>query len=454
MKKKGFALIEILISVFILATVGIAVAGSFVSAIKSVTYAKDVIAATALANEEMETLHNLPYNSLATLHGVVLPLPANPLPDDKTITRSGLTFNVHTNIVYFDDPYDGLSPADTAPYDYKKVSVSVSLNNQSTYLAILSTNIGAKAAETLSNTGILLICAIKAPFPYNNNGGTPVGSAQVSVTNTDVTPPVNIVNALTDVITGCLMIPNLPPDAHNRYHVVVTKDGYSTDMTYKRTSQSPNVPQPDLDVLSQQVTSKTFIIDQVSTLNLQFNDPDGNAIPNVAFKLTGAKIKYNNPDTPKFSQSYTAGADGKITIPNLEFDDYTLSDFPGQLAALSPAHPIMLYAGVTLSAIATLAPSADTPTITNISPSFGSVGQTVTIEVLGDRFQNGLVAKLYRIPDGSPRTEILGTTTFVDTNKITTKMNLTGAATGKWNLEITNPNGKKVVLFNGFEVKN
>ena len=142
--QRAFSLIEAIISVFVLATVSLAIAGSFVSAVKSVTYTKNVVTAAALGNEEMEALHNLSYDNLATQSGTVLPLPANPLPDSKTVTWNNIAFKVDTVITYYDDPADNLAPTDTDPHDYKKISITISLADGANSITTLSTNISEK----------------------------------------------------------------------------------------------------------------------------------------------------------------------------------------------------------------------------------------------------------------------------------------------------------------------
>ena len=453
--KSGFALIEVLVGVFILVTVGLAVAGAFISAIKSVAYTKTIIAATALANEEMEILHNLPYDDLATDESTTIdPRPDFPLAAKKTVSRENFDFDVYTVIESHDDPFDGLGtdfPPDTATFDYKKVSISITLHDKTTKLTTLATNIGAKAAETEPSTGVLMICAI-------NSHGAPVQGATVAITNNHILL-VPSPRLATTGASGCVMIPNLPPDSHNRYHVEVTYNGYSTDMTYDKAAQNPHALKPDMNVPLQGVETGYFVIDELSQMNLQFVDTNGTPIPNVAFTMNGSKLKYNTPDTPIFEHDYTAtevGADGQITIPDLEFDDYTISGLGSyHLIALSTGNPIPLQAGANLSVIATLSTTASDPTITSITPNSDQVGQTTSLVVLGSNFQDGLVVKLYRIPDGGgPRVEITGVTTFIGTDQIQTNMNLSGATIGKWNLEIVNPDTKKVVAFNSFEVTN
>lgn len=355
--KKGFALIEMLVGVFILVTVGLAVAGAFISAIKSVAYTKTVIAATALANEKMETIHNLPYNDLGTTNGTItLPIPVViSIPDNETVIKEGITFNVQTIINYYNDPFDDIvaqNPPDTAPYDYKKVSISVGLIGKPA-LTTLATIIGAKAAETPTDTGILEICVI-------DSSGAPVGLASITVTNSSITPPFNR-TGFTDVNTGCVNFYELPPNKNKpkRYHVVATKgdNTYSSDYTYDGPgSQNPHSLQSDQDVFIQQVTSLILTIDLLSSLEVEFKDTAGTPIPDIAFTLSGSKLIHDNPDTPKYTPTpWTTGVDGKITIPNLEFDNYSITNISGSYHLVSasptdinnPDYPILLPAGTT-----------------------------------------------------------------------------------------------------------
>ena len=53
----------------------------------------------------MADLRNLPYDSLATINGTVLP--QKNIPDSQVVSRSGDSFILNTTIIYVDDPADG-----------------------------------------------------------------------------------------------------------------------------------------------------------------------------------------------------------------------------------------------------------------------------------------------------------------------------------------------------------
>lgn len=90
------------------------------------------------------------------------------------------------------------------------------------------------------------------------------------------------------------------------------------------------------------------------------------------------------------------------------------------------------------------------PAVTAITPDFGESGTIVSITNLtGTNFQNGATIKLTK----SGETDIHATgVTFVSSTQITCSFNLAGAATGQWNIIVTNPDTQSGTLSNGFEV--
>ncbi|MCL5407534.1 MAG: carboxypeptidase regulatory-like domain-containing protein [Patescibacteria group bacterium] len=452
--KKGFTLIEGIIVVFVLSLVALAIMTAYIGVYKSIDLAKAKITAVSIANEKMEILRNMPYDSLATVHGPILP--QGSILDDETVTSSGKTFNVHTDIKYVDDPFDGLLPIDIYPYDYKKAEITVTSTKYNTRLAQLSTNIAAKAAETPSNTGIIKICVIDV-------ANLPVVGATITITNTTLTPTVNVTT--TTGSDGCVMVPKLPPDNNNNYHLTATKDGYSTDMTYPRTAQNPNEPLADVDVYAQQVTSQTFVIDRLANLTLHFSNP-------VTFTLQGSKKMYFNPVTYKYSQTFTTDSGGNITLNNLEFDNYRIinTSSPYFVVTTSPLRSVnveglwyfYLAPAANLTVQVNLASTGSNPSIYNYLPLSGQVGSTVNIAVNGGNIQNNASIKLHKTIMtyvGSTQVpqdiEIVGTNiTVTPQNQIIADFNLTGAELGSWDLIITNPNTESVIQTNGFEVTN
>lgn len=445
-QKKGFTLVEIVVDIAIVTLVATAVLSAYSAGFKSMELARAKLAAVALANEKMEEIRNLPYDELATVAGPIYP-PGEIL-DNETVDRKGIQFNVHIVISYVDDPFDGDvlgsipgKPQDLYPYDYKKVEITTSKIERSGYLARLSSNVSAKAAETPSNSGIIRLCIA-------DETGVPVPEANITITNPDVTPPVNI-SAVTGN-DGCIMVPNLPPDQQNNYHLTATKDGFSTDMTYPRTPQNPNALQPDVDVSLQQVTNQTLYIDRLSTMAIDFVNETGAPIPNISFHLEGSKEMYFNPSTFKYSSDLTADANGHIELTNMEYDDYKIT-IPGWIVvSTSPYQPVGLHANTTLPVKIVAAQNLNWPVIYNCEPRAAQSGETARLTVTGNNFADGLGIKLI-----NGTNEIAGTNIdLTQDDTIDADFDLSGAEAGLWDILITNPGGETVRQEKGIEIQN
>lgn len=405
-------------------------------------------AAVALANEKMEGLHNMPYDSLATEHGLIYP--PGTIKDNEEFVRRGVRFNVHTVISYVDDPFDGNvdgtivgKPKDLYPYDYKKAEITVTKVGMTGYLAQLTTNIGAKAAETPSNTGIVKICVI-------DSMNSPVPGATITIENNSVSPVVNI--SAQSGLDGCIMVPNLPPDSHNHYHLTATKDGYSIDMTYPRTSQNPNEQFQDINVLVQQVTNKTLVIDKFSTMEINFIDSSGNPVPNVNFHMQNTKEIYFNPTTYKYSKDLTSDGNGYLKLTDMEFGDYNITIQGSIIAATSPYQPVGLKADVNLKVQVTIAASPTQPVILSSNPLSGKVNDTVYVSITGSNFDNLINVKLVNQISGA---EIQGANiTVTNGDTIDMDINTQDAALGLWDIVLTNPNGESIKQIGGFEITN
>ncbi|MDY7080633.1 MAG: S8 family serine peptidase, partial [Chloroflexota bacterium] len=89
------------------------------------------------------------------------------------------------------------------------------------------------------------------------------------------------------------------------------------------------------------------------------------------------------------------------------------------------------------------------PTVAGIAPPTGVNTGTVSVSVTGDNFQSGATVKLTK----SGESDIPGTgVTVVNSNTVTCDLDLAGAATGAWNVVVTNPDLQSGTLSNGFTV--
>jgi prepilin-type N-terminal cleavage/methylation domain-containing protein len=216
MSSKGFTLIEITIASFV---IGVVVIGAFslvTLTIKASHEGQRRIIATALGNEKMEMIRNLPYATVGTVGGI----PSGPILSTEQITRNGSTYTVATDIRYVDDPYDGTAtsnPPDLLNADYKQARVDVSWSGSASSRPILLiTQIAPQGLEGGTQMGTLVFQAL-------NVAGAGVAGATAHLVNTAVNPPVDLTTSTDD--EGKIVIPGLPP-ASGTYELAVSKNGY------------------------------------------------------------------------------------------------------------------------------------------------------------------------------------------------------------------------------------
>ena len=444
-KSAAFTLIEVMLDATIIALIATAVLSAFSTAFKSIAASKAKITAVALANERMEIIRNLPYDSIATTTGSV---PPGNIPSTENINRNNINFVVDTAIKYVDDPSDGLlggSPPDPYfSYDYKQVEVKVRRSSSQINLVTLTTNIAANAAETSTNKGILYFCVI-------DSSNAPIDGASLTVQNDEVSPVVNI--SVQTGADGCVMVPELPPDTHNGYHLVVTKDGYSISMTYDRTSQNPNQLHPDIDILAQQVTRITMSIDKVSTININAYDLNGNPIPNLKLHLQDDYEIYFNPATYRYSQDVDLDAQGKITLNDMATANYSLSVVTAgyYLSSSNPVSPFYLAPDSSVTYNIYLTTSSTAPRIDSIVPAQGKITDAMTITVNGDNFEGP--SPTMKLINPSTGIEIVATDVDLHSDsQVSGIFDLTLGSLGSWDVYVQNPGGEFSRKVGGFEI--
>ncbi|RMD59231.1 prepilin-type N-terminal cleavage/methylation domain-containing protein [Candidatus Parcubacteria bacterium] len=252
--QNGFTLVELIISI---AVMGLLVVGIYSLIILSLQITRDnqfYIEATEIANQKMEKIRNLPYDDVGTLTGS----PPGVVPEYETIVRSG-TFQVHTMIIFYDDPFDGTesSSTDSIPYDYKIVTIEVSWQSSRgpANLTVFSRVI-PNTEENISGYGTLKLNIVNAD-------GDPVPNASIHVENSD--PLINA-DYVADT-QGKFTLP-LKPDLEG-YEITVTKTGYGTDKTYTRDVNNPNPSKPHISIFEGQKTEQSFSIDRLGTLTIR-----------------------------------------------------------------------------------------------------------------------------------------------------------------------------------------
>lgn len=317
-KSGGFTLVELIITIGILGIVLVGIMGALIYYFQAMASARARIVATSIANEKMEVIRNMPYDSLGTTTG----WPPGNIPATQTLNRNGFAFTITTRIDYVDDPFDGNAagtipgkPIDTVPNDYKKAEVKVTWKGLASRPVILATVATPRNLESSADSGSLFIKVFNA-------AGLGVPQATVHVTNSSTTPPINITNTTDN--DGNLQLLSLPPKL-NSYHIEVTKDGYSSDATYAVDPVNlPNPIKPNVSVIVGLVTNTSFAIDITSSLTINTVNQTCQPLPNIPLSLWGAKLIGRNPDVHKYSSSPPTNANGILSLTSLEWDLYTL----------------------------------------------------------------------------------------------------------------------------------
>lgn len=308
----GFTLIEAIISIAIFSLLGMSVYQLASSIIKGIRFSREEIVTASLADQYLEIARNLPYSQIGTING-------NPngnlpdLPNAVNYNFDGIIYQIYYVVNYFDDPSDGtiLSGTDFAPNDYKQVKLyikNITTNRISNFL----TNIAPKGLEGIASGGALFIQVIDAV-------GNPVSGASINITNTSVNQNVNLTR-LSDSNGNWIEV-GLPNSA-NSYHIVVTKNNYSTDQTYPINGSNPNPVKPDATISNGQVTKISFAIDLFSNLTFYTENQTCSMISNVGLEVQGSKL-IGTPSVLKFDNTYTSNSSGQIPINNIEWDTYT-----------------------------------------------------------------------------------------------------------------------------------
>jgi len=334
---RGFTLIETIVGVAIFAMIATSAWFGLVKIFDGVLVLRAKTVATNLATEQIEIIRNLPYADVGILNG----LPSGVIPYEQNLIRDGKEFLVRTTIRNIDLPFDGLiggTPNDTSPADNKLVEIEVVCQNCAKNIPpiFFNTRIAPKALETTGNNGALFISVF-------DSNGQPVSQADVYIKNSQKNPPIIVEDVTNDL--GILQIIDAPPGT-GAYEITVSKDGYSTEKTYKiGDSANPSPTKPHANVVAGQVTQVSFAIDKISSLVINTRNVACEPFSNVDFNLESSKLIGLN--RPKYDVDHVTNSSGQKTVSGLEWDTYKISLLePGKhLIGTNPGVPLDLFAG-------------------------------------------------------------------------------------------------------------
>lgn len=365
--RRGLTFIDVIISVAILVFLFGGIYLVYFSIVDVVNNLELRTLATSLLNRQMEVVRNISYESVGTVGGV----PSGIIPQEQVVAMGDVSFKVKTVVRNIDDPFDGTlgsNPNDTAPADYKLVELEVSCASCSKFVPLVLTGrVAPKSLESSSNNGSLFVKAIDA-------NGLPITQVDVHVVNASVTPAIDLNDATN--VAGVLQLVGVSTSTQG-YQIAVSKQGYSSDKTYRVGDPvNPNPVKPHATVAAQTVTEITFSIDRTSAVNVSTTDSLCSPIGNKSFSIRGSKLIGTNPDVLKFSTTTATGALGSKKFTEVEWDTYSLSlnEAADDVLGTLPLLPLVINPSSTLDFGFILRPAAPRSLLATLKNAVGGGG--------------------------------------------------------------------------------
>lgn len=330
--KSGFTLLEILLGLGIFVIVAGAVYFSYANVLQTILASQFNLNAISLAESEIEAVRNLPYEQVGVQGGA----PAGALLSLKSVFLDNTEWTVRTIVRNIDDPFDGQiggAPNDLAPADYKLVEIETACRNCGWAPVRLTARVAPQNLEGSSRNGSLFINVFDA-------FGQPLSGAEVLVVNNAVNPAINI----SDItgLNGALQLVDIATSSF-AYEIAVSKSGYSAERTYPLGGAgNPNPVKPHATVAMQQVTSISFAIDRVSTVNLKTADQLCQPAGTVDFTQAGSKLIGTDPNVLKYSATLATDSGGQKMIDNLEWDTYNFKNIDSTFEIAGAFSPLSL----------------------------------------------------------------------------------------------------------------
>ncbi|MBD3282032.1 MAG: prepilin-type N-terminal cleavage/methylation domain-containing protein [Candidatus Portnoybacteria bacterium] len=377
MNKKGFSLIETVITIAIAAIVIIGVFSVLQSNIQLSGRNMARVGAVSLVNKRMEMLRNLSYEDVGTTGGI----PSGDIPQEEFFNLNNINYLIKTFVQYVDDSTDGVGDDDengiTADYKRTRVEVSWDFRNQSDSVIAIS-NFAPKGIESIEGGGTLSISVFNAEI-------TPVPGANVHIVNNDISPIIDINVQAND--QGKVVFPGSPSVV--KYEVVVSKDGYNSAQTYDANSENPNPSPGHLTILEGKTIDVSFEIDFLSSLTINTLASGSYPLGGVSFLMEGEKVigtDADGEDIYKYSENHTTGVSGSLAISDLEWDVYDFSSFQtaGQvydIAATSVPEPLSVEPGSARSIDFVLVPHAENTLLVTIQNAVGDLIPSASVRL-------------------------------------------------------------------------
>lgn len=377
--KKGFTLIEVIVSVAIFSILAVSALGLYATMIKAITFYRGQTTVSALADQYLEIARNLPYAKVGTQNGN----PHGPLPDFVSpleLIFNGINYQVYyvVNALHDDqDPNVGVQ-------DYKQIKLYIK-NSATDDTASFSTIIAPIDLASMGSGGVLLVQVIDKTWQ-------PVPGAVINITNTNISPTINL--SRTSDSDGRWYEIGLPADSN--YHVMVTKNGYSSDQTYPA-DEYPGAANQDAMIIQGEVSQITLAIDHLSNLVFRAISQTCQPISGVEVNVQGAKTIV--PGLSKFDEVYTSGSGGAIYPEStsvcsstcgsseccLEWDNYTpdLESSSYMVYGTSPVQSVNLLPDSSQNFNLILGPKTDNSLLVVVKDTVGNPIEGAVVELEG-----------------------------------------------------------------------
>lgn len=298
---RGLSLIGVITGVALMVILFVGVFGMFRSSLAILFDSTARAGATALMEERMEYIRSLPYRDVGTKGGI----PDGVLEEQETLQFNGMTYDRRVFVQYYDDSADGTGSNDenNVTQDYKRAKVAVSWQGKSQEKTIESASfIMPDGVETSEGGGTLSIRVFDAV-------GDPIENAEIQIENSSTSPEVDT-TTFTDP-DGQIRFSGAP--AASGYRVTVSKSGFSQARTYDRTETNVSPDPGHLTVASSSVTTASFPIDLLSSVNLKTVTPITQATDTVAFSDTTKIASSSDVSVDNGSLQLTSSGGGYAT---------------------------------------------------------------------------------------------------------------------------------------------
>jgi len=349
--KRGFTLIDVLIGTFILIVIMVGFFIEFQLFFRVLSQTQGKTIALALANEQIEIIRNLPYEDIGTEFGS----PPGEIPQTRTEKVDNDIYTITTDIIYIDDPFDGLSPADEFSGDYKKARVEITWTEHQLIKSVVEiANFSPSNLESEVGGGTLSI------YVNDRESGSPIPNAQVEIINNEIDPIIHIITTTDN--NGWLSRPGLAES--DDYEMHINQTNYDEHKTYSDSLVlDPEPEYSHAQINDGDKTTRYFLISKVSTINIETINDDNESLSNIPFKLKGGKIIGIDPSDKSIVYSYennnlTTDINGEKQLNNMSGGEYYFEITSLNYAVLTPnlENPLIVESDSQQSITLTLAP--------------------------------------------------------------------------------------------------